>query len=111
VSETLDELRARLDARAAAAHVAPRRDGEWYVWDLPDGTEWRTRPFTTPAGRRLTPLAPALYYDEDGAGHWNVPELRRLFELDAPDDEEAVIETLREAARLHGMHFVEGEPR
>lgn len=105
MTETLAELEARLNSRVETLqNTPPRRDGEEYVWDLPEGGAWRTRAYMDRTGRYLTPIAPAFYTDQFGNGHANIPELCRLVELEeTPENQMLVARMLIEQARTTGL--------
>jgi len=85
---------------------APRREGEWYVWDTPDGGAWRSRAWRDPRGHIQTPVAPGIYLDDEGHGHVNVPELCRMVELEATyENLERVAQTVETAAFLQGLRY------
>lgn len=108
MSESLKELEDRLVARMKACRdTAPRREGEDYVWDLPEGGTWRTRPFIDPRGKLETPVIPGWYVDEDKAVHANLPELCRLVELEhTPENERAITAMLYSAGMALGVRSI-----
>lgn len=106
MAETLDELYLRLIRRAEGLWgTPPRREGDDYIWDLADGGEWRTRAFVDQNGIAQVPVGPGIYRSSIG-GHFNIPELCKLFELEETEENlAAVMRVVKDAAREAGLPF------